>query len=127
MLYMGFLDGVFGSKKDTLTEDEYMKLDLASYEGVAGAEEPAVMYVKVASIADIKDCPRVKDEVYNNNIVIVDITKLKRDKIMFDRVMGDLRAVSKDVNGDIIGLGDQRYVIITPTGVRISREKIGGM
>ncbi|HJK07364.1 MAG TPA: cell division protein SepF [Methanocorpusculum sp.] len=124
---MGFLDGVFGSKKDTLTEDEYMKLDLASYEGVAGAEEPAVMYVKVASIADIKDCPRVKDEVYNNNIVIVDITKLKRDKIMFDRVMGDLRAVSKDVNGDIIGLGDQRYVIITPTGVRISREKIGGM
>ncbi|HJK39960.1 MAG TPA: cell division protein SepF, partial [Methanocorpusculum sp.] len=63
----------------------------------------------------------------NNNIVIVDITKLKLDKIMFDRVMGDLRAVSKDVNGDIIGLGDQRYVIITPTGVRISREKIGGM
>ena len=124
---MGFLDGVFGSKKDTLTEDEYMKLDLASYEGVAGAEEPAVMYVKVASIADIKDCPRVKDEVYNNNIVIVDITKLKLDKIMFDRVMGDLRAVSKDVNGDIIGLGDQRSVIITPTGVRISREKIGGM
>ena len=124
---MGFLDGVFGSKKDTLTEDEYMKLDLASYEGVAGAEEPAVMYVKVASIADIKDCPRVKDEVYKNNIVIVEITKLKLDKIMFDRVMGDLRAVSKDVNGDIIGLGDQRYVIITPTGVRISREKIGGM
>ena len=124
---MGFLDGVFGSKKDTLTEDEYMKLDLASYEGVAGAEEPAVMYVKGASIAAIKDCPRVKDEVYNNNIVIVDITKLKLDKIMFDRVMGDLRAVSKDVNGDIIGLGDQRYVIITPTGVRISREKIGGM
>lgn len=124
---MGFLDGVFGPKKDTLTEDEYMKLDLASYEGVAGAEEPAVMYVKVASIADIKDCPRVKDEVYNNNIVIVDITKLKLDKIMFDRVMGELRAVSKDVNGDIIGLGDQRYVIITPTGVRISREKIGGM
>ena len=124
---MGFLDGIFGSKKETLKEDEYMKLDLASYEGVAGAEEPAVMYVKVASIADIKDCPRVKDEVYNNNIVIVDITKLKLDKIMFDRVMGDLRAVSKDVNGDIIGLGDQRYVIITPTGVRISREKIGGM
>ena len=61
---MGFLDGIFGSKKDTLTEDEYMKLDLASYEGVAGAEEPAIMYVKVASIAGIKDCPRVKDEVY---------------------------------------------------------------
>ncbi|MDR0438877.1 MAG: cell division protein SepF [Methanocalculaceae archaeon] len=124
---MGFLNGVFGSKKGTLTEDEYMKLDLASYEGVAGAEEPAIMYVKVANIAGIKDCPRVKDEVYNNNIVIADITKLKLDKIMFDRVMGDLRAVSMDVNGDIIGLGDQRYVVITPTGVRISREKIGGM
>ena len=61
-----------------------------------------------------------------DNAVIVDIAKLKLDKIMFDRVMGDLRAVSRDVNGDIIGLGDQRYVIVVPTGVRISREKIGG-
>lgn len=124
---MGFLDGVFGSKdKKQSDEESYMKLDLQAYEGSASEPSPASMYVKVASVTDIKDCPRIKDEIYNGNMVIVDITKLKLDKIMFDRVMGDLRAVAHDVNGDIIGLGDQRYVIIVPTGVRISREKIGG-
>lgn len=124
---MGFLDGVFGSKdKKQSDEETYMKLDLQAFEGAAGEADPATMYVKVAYVTDIKDCPAIKDEIYNGNIVIVDITKLKLDKIMFDRVMGDLRAVSRDVNGDIIGLGDQRYVIVVPTGVRISREKIGG-
>ncbi len=123
---MGFLDGVFGSKDKSTDEDIYMKLDLQAYEGAVGENEPATMYVKIASICDIKDCPKIKDEIYNGNIVIIDITKLKLDKIMFDRVMGDLRAVSRDVNGDIIGLGDQRYVIVVPTGVRISREKLGG-
>ncbi|HJJ43348.1 MAG TPA: cell division protein SepF [Methanocorpusculum sp.] len=123
---MGFLDGLFGTKEKSIGEDTYMKLDLQAYEGAVGENQPATMYVKVASISDIKDCPKIKDEIYNGNIVVVDITKLKLDKIMFDRVMGDLRAVSRDVNGDIIGLGDQRYVIVVPTGVRISREKIGG-
>ena len=123
---MGFLDGLFGTKEKSIGEDTYMKLDLQAYEGAVGENQPATMYVKVASISDIKDCPKIKDEIYNGNIVVVDITKLKLDKIMFDRVMGDLRAVSRDVNGDIIELGDQRYVIVVPTGVRISREKIGG-
>ncbi|HJJ27005.1 MAG TPA: cell division protein SepF [Methanocorpusculum sp.] len=124
---MGFLDGVFGTKEKKQTDEEtYMKLDLQSYEGSLGETSPATMYVKIASVSDIKECPRIKDEIYNGNIVIVDITKLKLDKMMFDRVMGDLRAVARDVNGDIIGLGDQRYVIIVPTGVRISREKICG-
>lgn len=125
---MGFLDNVFGGGKDkqTTEEDSYMHLDLQAYEGKAGEKEMATTYVKIALITDIKDCPRVKDEIYSGNVVIVDITKLKLDKIMFDRVMGDLRAVAQDVNGDIIGLGDQRYVIIVPTGFRISREKICG-
>lgn len=122
---MGFLDGVFKEKKQT-DEDTYMKLDLQSYEGTIGENAPATMYIKIAVITDIKECPKIKDEIYNGNAVIVDITKLKLDKIMYDRVMGDLRAVARDVNGDIIGLGDQRYVIIVPMGVRISREKICG-
>jgi len=45
---------------------------------------------------------------------------------MYERVLKDLKEVAKDVNGDIIGLGDQRYVVITPNSVKISREKIGG-
>jgi len=83
--------------------------------------------VKIAAIGDIKDSPRIKDEIYNGNVVIADISRLKMDKVMYERVLKDLKEVAKDVNGDIIGLGDQRYVVITPNSVKISRDKIGGV
>lgn len=117
-------DSILG-KNPVKSEDEYMELDLASYEG-STSEEPASMYVKIATIADLKDTPRVKDEVYNGNIVIIDIGRLKMDKVTFERVLKDLRDVAKDVNGDIVGLGDQKYVVVTPMSVKVSREKIGG-
>ncbi|HQC33657.1 MAG TPA: cell division protein SepF [Methanoculleus sp.] len=117
-------DSILG-KSPVRDQDEYMELDLASYESVTD-EEPASMYIKIATIADLKDTPRVKDEVYNGNIVIVDIGRLKMDKVTFERVLKDLRDVAKDVNGDIVGLGEQKYVVITPMSVKVSREKIGG-
>lgn len=117
-------DSILG-KSPVRDQDEYMELDLASYESVTD-EEPASMYIKIATIADLKDTPRVKDEVYNGNIVIVDIGRLKMDKVTFERVLKDLRDVAKDVNGDIVGLGEQKYVVITPMPVKVSREKIGG-
>ncbi|KQC05207.1 MAG: hypothetical protein APR53_08405 [Methanoculleus sp. SDB] len=119
-----FLDSILG-KGSPASENEYMELDLAAYEA-ANDEEPASMYVKIASIADLKETPRIKDEIYNGNVVIVDVGRLKMDKITYERVLKDLREVAKDVNGDIVGLGDQKYVIITPMSVKISREKIGG-
>ena len=117
-------DSILG-KSPVKNEDEYMELDLASYEG-STSEEPASMYVKIATIADLKDTPRVKDEVYNGNIVIVDIGRLKMDKVTFERILKDLRDVANDVNGDIVVRGEQKYVIITPMSVKISREKIDG-
>jgi SepF-like predicted cell division protein (DUF552 family) len=118
------LDTLLG-RTSTTSEDDYMDLDLASYEEEeAGA--PA-LYVKIATVSDIKDSPKIKDEVYNGNIVIADISRLKMDKVMYERVLKDLKEVAKDVNGDIIGLGDQRYVVITPMSVKISRDKIGGV
>ena len=72
-------DSILG-KSPVKNEDEYMELDLASYEG-STSEEPASMYVKIATIADLKDTPRVKDEVYNGNIVIVDIGDRKSTRL----------------------------------------------
>ena len=118
------IDTIIG-RSSSIGEDDYMELDLASFEGAA-EEGAASMYVKVATIGDIRETPRVKDEVYNGNIVIVDISKLKMDKITYERVLKDLKEVARDVNGDIVGLGDQKYIVITPMSVKISREKIGG-
>lgn len=115
------IDTLLG-KSATHSDDDYMELDLASYEEHGSG--PALL-VKIATITDLKDTPRVKDEVYSGNIVIVDISRLKMDKISYERVLKDLKEVAKDVNGDIIGLGDQRYVVLTPMSVKISRDKIG--
>jgi len=117
------IDTLLGKSAANADED-YMELDLASYEEGGGGKGPALL-VKIATISDLKDTPRVKDEVYNGNIVIVDISRLKMDKISYERVLKDLKEVAKDVNGDIIGLGDQRYVVLTPMSVKISRDKIG--
>ena len=106
-------------------ESDYMELDLASIE-TSNSGGPASMYVKIATINEIRDTPRIKDEVYNGNIVIVDIGRLKMDKITYERVLKDLREVAADVNGDIVGLGEQKYVVVTPMSVKVSREKIGG-
>jgi len=117
-----FLDTLLG-RTSSSSEDDYMDLDLQAFEE-AESSTPA-MYVKIASVGDIKDSPQIKDEIYNGNIVIVDIARLKMDKIMYERVLKDFKEVAKDVNGDIIGLGDQRYVVVTPNSVKISRDKIG--
>lgn len=119
-----FLDSLLG-KSTPSSEDDYMDLDLEAFEE-AEIGAPA-MFVKIAQISDIKESPRIKDEVYNANIVIVDISRLKMDKVMYERVLKDLKEVARDVNGDIAGLGDQHYVIITPNSVKISRDKIGGV
>ncbi|MDD1719198.1 MAG: cell division protein SepF [Methanoregulaceae archaeon] len=120
---MGKLFDTLLGRSATVTEDDYMDLDLSAYEE-AEANAPA-LFVKIATVGDIKDSPKIKDEVYNGNVVIVDIGRLKMDKVMYERVLKDLKEVAKDVNGDIIGLGDQRYVVITPNSVKISRDKIG--
>ena len=121
-----FLDSILGKGSSSAAESDYMELDLASFESTSGDASPASMYVKIAAINDLKDTPRVKDEIYNGNIVIVDVSRLKMDKITYERVLKDLRAVAHDINGDIVGLGDQTYVILTPMSVKISRDKIGG-
>jgi uncharacterized protein len=122
---MGKIFDTLLGKPTVSSEEDYMDLDLQEYEE-AEAGAPALL-VKIATVGDIKDSPKVKDEIYNGNVVIVDIGRLKMDKVMYERVLKDLKEVAKDVNGDIIGLGDQRYVVVTPQGVKISRDKIGGV
>ncbi|MDD1723765.1 MAG: cell division protein SepF [Methanospirillum sp.] len=118
---MGLRDLFFGSK-DTSSPDEYKDLTLKDYEL---SESPALL-VKVATVTGLRESQIVKDQVYDGNVVIVDINRLKMDKINYERVMKDFYQVARDVDGDIVGLGDQQYVIITPRNVKISRDRIGG-
>lgn len=117
---MGLRDLIFGAK-DTKSPGEYMDLPLKDFEG----ENPALL-VKVATVTSLGESQIVKDQIYDGDIVIVDINRLKMDKLNYERIMKDFYQVARDVDGDIVGLGDQQYVVITPRNVKISRDRIGG-
>ena len=120
---MGIRDILFGSK-DVGDPDQYKDITSSIAEIEAGSC-PALI-VKVATVTGLGDSKTVKDEIYDGNMVIVDISRLKMDKITFERVMKDFSQVARDVDGDIVGLGEQHYVVVTPRNVKISRDRIGG-
>jgi SepF-like predicted cell division protein (DUF552 family) len=118
------IDRLFGTRQHADAE-EYLELDLGQYEEVF-EEEPAGTYVKVAEIMSVNNLPELKDEIYKGNIVIVDISHLKNDRIALDRIIKELKQVAIDVHGDIAGLGEDQ-VIITPMAIKIDRRKLGAL
>ncbi|WP_462273094.1 cell division protein SepF [Methanohalophilus sp.] len=122
---MAFMDKLFGSgTKETSSAEEYTELDLGKYEEVMD-EEPAETYVRVAELTNLNELPSLKKEIYDGNILMIDISNIKADKLMLDRALKDLKEVIIDVHGDIAGIKEDQ-VLVTPTGVKIDRSKVIG-
>lgn len=117
---MGLMDKILGKTKEVNIE-EYEELDLSEYE--AEMESEAGAMIRVAEVTGLNEIPEIKREIYEGNIVVADIAFIKHDKLTLDRVVKDLRQLAEDVKGDIVGLGED-YVIITPTGIKVDRNKI---
>ena len=113
-----------GTAKSKSNVDEYVDLDLSDYEEVI-ENEPAEMYIRIAELNNLNELPELKKEVYDGNLLLVDISLLKRDKFNLDRAIKELKQVVEDVHGDIAGVGEEQ-VIVAPMGVRIDRSKIFG-
>jgi len=120
---MGLLEKLIGKPERVMPAD-YEELDLSEYESEIAGE--AATYVKVAEIAGLNEVAEVRRQVYEGNIVIADIAFLKHDKLTLDRILRDLKQLAEDINGDVVGLGED-YVIITPTGIKVDRNKIRGL
>ncbi|MDF1558091.1 MAG: cell division protein SepF [ANME-2 cluster archaeon] len=116
---------IFGGAASSRSEnDEYVDLDLSDYEEVIESE-PAEMYIRIAELNNLNDIPDLKKEIYDGNLLLVDISLLKQDKFNLDRAIKELKQVVEDVHGDIAGVGDEQ-VIVAPMGVKINRSKIIG-
>ncbi|MDK2826452.1 cell division protein SepF [Methanolobus sediminis] len=113
-----------GSSKSSTTEDEYTELDLTKYEEVMD-DEPAETYIRVAELTNLNELTALKKEIYDGNIVMIDISNIKVDKLLLDRALKDLKEVVMDVHGDIAGIKEDQ-VLVTPTGIKIDRSKIIG-
>ena len=111
-----------GTSKTTTVEDEYTELDLTKYEEVLD-EEPAETYVRVAELTNLNELTALKKEIYSGNIVMIDISNIKADKLMLDRALKDLKDVVIDVHGDIAGIKDDQ-VLVTQIGRASCRERV---
>ena len=114
--------GVFKKKKKDDEEEAYVDLDIGEYEEEL-KEEEIKMYVKTAELTGLYDIPELKKEIYSGNILILDISLAKQDKAMLERAIKDLKMVTLDVGGDIVGIGEDQ-VIAVPAGVKIERKKV---
>lgn len=101
--------------------DEYKEIDLSEYE----TENEVKMYVKFGKISEINELPTVKREVFEGNIVILDVSLLKNDEIVMKRLIRELKMIVEDINGDIAGIGEN-YIVVTPRFIKIDRDKLFG-
>jgi len=122
-----FLDKLIGSGKKAKSEaEDYEELDLSEFEeGFKG--EPTIMFIRVAELSGLDVLPQLKKQIYEGNVVFIDVTPAKHDKLLFDRAIKDMKQVVNDVLyrpvGDI-ALVKEDQVIVTPRGVRIDRQKL---
>lgn len=114
---MGFMEKLMGGEPRDI--DDYVEIDL---DDVAPVTE-TTLQVHIAEIKDQKDVIAIKDAVYDGDLVVADITRLRTRDTTAERITDELRQVAKEVGGDIVQKGDDQ-LIVTPTGVRISREKL---
>lgn len=103
-------------------EDDYVEVDLGQFENVSGSSQ---VMLRMADLEKIEVLPAIKREIYAGNIVLVDIAKIKRDKVALDKAIAELKSTVEEVSGDIAGIGDD-LVAVVPDGIRIDREKIVG-
>jgi len=117
---MGFMDKILGDPARQTSED-YVKLDLNDFES---ARSESHMRVHIAEVNGQQDIIAIKDAVYDGDLVIADITRLRTSDTTVDRIIDELQQVAREVDGDIVQKGDDQ-LIVTPTGISINREKLG--
>ncbi len=104
---------------DTRSADDYVELDLDD----ADTGAPARHQVHIATIGDKQDVIAIKDAVYDGDIVIADITRHSTSDRTMEHISDELKQVAREVDGDIVQKDDDQ-IIITPSGIGISREKL---
>ncbi len=85
---------------------------------------PNRVYLKALPLRALEDVEIVKKEVQSGNIVILKVSPLARKSVdEVKQAVDELVEFTKSVDGDIARLGEER-VVITPTPIRIWREKV---
>ncbi len=116
---MGIMSKILGSGGQRNAAD-YVELEMEDFDRAAGG---VGLSVRIAEISDKQDVIAIKDAVYDGDLVMADITRHSTSDRTIEHIIDELRQVAQEVDGDIVQKGDDQ-LIITPTGISISREKL---
>ena len=95
----------------------------AQTEQTAPSSSAGKVYLKALPLRDLEDVDAIKREVNEGNVVILKVSPLARKSVDdVKRAVSELLEFSQSVGGDIARLGEER-VVITPSSIRIWREK----
>jgi SepF-like predicted cell division protein (DUF552 family) len=118
---MGLMSTIFGESGGSRRTEDYVEL---SANGLPMDEVGARSNIHIARIGDKTDVIDIKDAVYDGDIVVADVTRHSTQDRTMEHIIDELQQVVKEVDGDIAQKDDDQ-IIITPTGVQISRERLG--
>ena len=82
-------------------------------------------FIKIAEISRYEDATSLSEIIYNGDVLLIDYNNIASDELTLRRVINELKNITRDVGGDVAGIG-RNYLLVTPTGMRISRKKIKG-
>lgn len=81
------------------------------------------IYLKAMPLRKLSDLDKIKREVKLGNILIIKVSPLASKSIEdIKTAVNELCSFAEAVEGDIARLGEER-IVVTPSGVRIWREK----
>lgn len=84
---------------------------------------PTKIYLRALLLRNLDDVETVKREVKSGNILILRISVLAKKSVEdVKRAVDELCQFTELIGGDIARLGEER-VVITPSSIRIWREK----
>ncbi len=123
---MPLLKKPFGRAKEeiqTIETDQYIDLGQLSFDETNPLQGKGM--VKYAEIYRYEDLSAVTQPVYNGNILLIDYSALSNDSLTLKRITNELKAVSRDINGDVAAIG-KNIIVVTPSGIKVDRQKIKG-
>jgi SepF-like predicted cell division protein (DUF552 family) len=116
---MGLMSKILGETGGPRRTEDYVELSADDVDTAAEAD----MEVRIARIGDKQDVIDIKDAVYDGDVVVADITRHSTQDRTMEHISDELKQVASEVGGDIVQKDDDQ-LIITPTGVNISRKKL---
>lgn len=99
-------------------------IDLSDYNSTEKpGEAGAATWVRFAELRALDDLKHFSSYVYDGHVLVIDFTKVQGDEILLRRLTNELRKLVGDTGGDLVGVGDH-HIMLTPTGMKVNRQKL---